>query len=148
MRSGFVWFRIGTSGGSHGASDSIKEDKLVTVSSLKRTLFHGLALLNVRPLGAEGRICATFFSFLVWGETESSSPLDVSATNWLLYQSRMIDDDDDDECGVVGGMRIGRGNQITRREPASVSLSPRQIPYELTGARTRAPVGGSRRLTT
>jgi hypothetical protein len=23
--------------------------------------------------------------------------------------------DDDDECGVVGGMRIGRGNLITRR---------------------------------
>jgi hypothetical protein len=26
----------------------------------------------------------------------------------LLYQPRMIDDD---ECGAAGGMRIGRGNQ-------------------------------------
>jgi hypothetical protein len=32
----------------------------------------------------------------------------------LLYQSWMIDD----ECGEVGGMRIGRGNRSTRRKPA------------------------------
>jgi hypothetical protein len=30
----------------------------------------------------------------------------------------MIDDDDDDQCGAVGGMRIGRGNRNIRREPA------------------------------
>jgi hypothetical protein len=31
----------------------------------------------------------------------------------LLYQLHTIvddDDDDDDDCGVVGGMRIGKGN--------------------------------------
>jgi hypothetical protein len=29
---------------------------------------------------------------------------------------------DDDECGVVGGMRIGRGIRSTRRKPALVIL--------------------------
>jgi hypothetical protein len=41
----------------------------------------------------------------------------------LLYHSPMIDDD---ECGAVGGMRIGRGNQsqsyvTTDGQPASLS---------------------------
>jgi hypothetical protein len=44
----------------------------------------------------------------------------------------------DDECGAVGGMRIGRGNRSTRRKPASVPLCPPQIPHDLTWARTRA----------
>jgi hypothetical protein len=37
----------------------------------------------------------------------------------------MIDDDDDeDECGAVGEMRIGRGNLSTRRKPSpSVTFS-------------------------
>jgi hypothetical protein len=35
----------------------------------------------------------------------------------LLYQPLMIDDD---ECGAVGGMRIGRGNRSTRRKPVPV----------------------------
>jgi hypothetical protein len=26
---------------------------------------------------------------------------------------------DEDDCGAIGGMKIGRGNQITRRKPAS-----------------------------
>jgi hypothetical protein len=52
----------------------------------------------------------------------------------LLYQHRMIDDD---ECGAVGGMRIGRGNRSTRRKPAPVPLCPPQIPHDLTWARTR-----------
>jgi hypothetical protein len=42
----------------------------------------------------------------------------------LLYQPRMIDDDDDDECGAVGGIRIGRGNHSTREKTCpSVTLS-------------------------
>jgi hypothetical protein len=49
--------------------------------------------------------------------------------------------DDDDECGAVGGMRIGRG------KPAPVPLRPPQIPHDLTWARTRAATVGSRRLT-
>jgi hypothetical protein len=29
----------------------------------------------------------------------------------------------DDECGAVGGMRIGRGNRNTRKEPARATFS-------------------------
>jgi hypothetical protein len=42
----------------------------------------------------------------------------------------------DDECGVVGRMTIGRGNRSTRRKPAPVPLCPPQIPYDLTWALT------------
>jgi hypothetical protein len=71
------------------------------------------------------------------------SPLGTSATVDLLYQPRMIDD----EFGVVGGMRIGRGNRSTRRKPAPVPLWPPQIPHDLTWDRARAAAMGSRRLT-
>jgi hypothetical protein len=54
------------------------------------------------------------------------SPLGTSATVGLLYQPRMIDD-----YGAVGGMRIGRGNQSTRRKPAPVTLCPPQILHDL-----------------
>jgi hypothetical protein len=60
----------------------------------------------------------------------------------LLYQTRMIDDDEDDECGAVGGMRIGRGNWSTRRKPAPVPLCPSQIPHDLTPARTLGRCSG------
>jgi hypothetical protein len=56
------------------------------------------------------------------------SPLGTSATVGLLYQTRMIDDDD---YGSVGGMRIGRGNRSSRRKPAPVLLCPPQIPPEI-----------------
>jgi hypothetical protein len=65
----------------------------------------------------------------------------------LLYQPRMIDDDDDEECGAVGGMKIGWGNRSSRRNPIPESLCPPQIPHDLTWSRTRAAVVGSRRLT-
>jgi hypothetical protein len=84
-----------------------------------------------------------------WGGVRLS-PLGTSATNWPLYQPRMIDDDDDDdddECGAVGGMRIGKGNRRTGRKPAPVPLRSPQIPHDLTWARTRAAALGSRRLT-
>jgi hypothetical protein len=68
----------------------------------------------------------------------------VGATIGLFYQLRMIDDD---ECGAVGGMRIGRGNRTTRRKPAPLPLCPPQIPHDLTCARTRAAAVRSRRLT-
>jgi hypothetical protein len=45
----------------------------------------------------------------------------------LLYQPWMIDD----ECGAVGGMRIGRGKRSSRRKPAPVPLCPPQIPPDL-----------------
>jgi hypothetical protein len=56
------------------------------------------------------------------------SSLGTSATVGLLYQPRMIDEDD---YGAVGGMRIGWGNRSTRRKPASVPLCPPQIPHDL-----------------
>jgi hypothetical protein len=60
----------------------------------------------------------------------------------LLYQPQMIDDD----CGAIGGIRIGRGYQCTRRKPGPVPLSPLQIPHNLTCDRTRAAAVESRRL--
>jgi hypothetical protein len=71
------------------------------------------------------------------------SLLGTSATNWFIAPPRMMDDD---ECGAVGGMRIGRGNRNTRRKPAPVPLCP-QIPHDSTWARTRAAAVGSRLLT-
>jgi hypothetical protein len=62
----------------------------------------------------------------------------------LFYQPRMIDDD---ECGAVGGMRIGRENRSTRRKPALVTLCPPQIRRDLAWARTLAAAVGNRRLT-
>jgi hypothetical protein len=53
----------------------------------------------------------------------------------------------DDECGVVGGMRIGRGNRSTRRKSAPVPHCPPQIPHYLSRDRTQAGAVGSRRLT-
>jgi hypothetical protein len=61
----------------------------------------------------------------------------------LLYQARMIDD----ECGAVGGMRIGTGNRRTRRKPTPVPHFPLQIPLEETWAGTWAATMKSRRLT-
>jgi hypothetical protein len=48
----------------------------------------------------------------------------------------------DDECGAVGGMRIGRGNRSTRIKPAPVPLCPPQIPHDLPLAQTRTAVMG------
>jgi hypothetical protein len=72
------------------------------------------------------------------------SPLGTSATNLPIS---LAPDDDDDECGTVGRIRIDRGNRSTRRKPASVPLRSPQIPHDLTRARTRTAAMGSRRLT-
>jgi hypothetical protein len=71
------------------------------------------------------------------------SPLGTAATVWPIEPAP----DDDDDCGVIGGMRIDRGNRSTRRKPASVPLRTLKIPHDLTRGRTRAAVVGSRRLT-
>jgi hypothetical protein len=39
----------------------------------------------------------------------------------LVYYPGMIGDGD---CGEIGGMEIGRGNQSTRRKPAPAPLCP------------------------
>jgi hypothetical protein len=61
----------------------------------------------------------------------------------LLYQPQGIDDD----CGVVGGLTVDKGNRSTERKLALVLLRPLQIPHDLTRARTRAAAVGSWRLT-
>jgi hypothetical protein len=48
--------------------------------------------------------------------------------------------DDDDECGAVGGKRIGRGNRSTRTKPSPVPLCPPQIPYDLNPERRQLTV--------
>jgi hypothetical protein len=59
------------------------------------------------------------------------SPLGTAATTGLLSQPLMIDDGD---SGAIGGMKIGRGNQSTRGEPASAPFCPSQIPHDQTSA--------------
>jgi hypothetical protein len=81
-----------------------------------------------------------FFFLVSWGGVRLS-PLGTSANIWPIVPAP------DDECGVVGGMRIGRGNRSTRRKPAPVPLCPPQIPHDLTLDRTRAAAVGSRQLT-
>jgi hypothetical protein len=85
-----------------------------------------------------------FFIYLFIVSLGGVSPLGMLATVSLLYQPRMIDDDD---YGAVGGMRIGGGNRSTQRKPAPVPLCPPQIPHHLTWDRTRAAAVGSQRLT-
>jgi hypothetical protein len=48
------------------------------------------------------------------------SPLGTSVTNWPIVPPHMIDDD---ECGAVGGMRMGRGNRSTRRKRTTLSTT-------------------------
>jgi hypothetical protein len=55
------------------------------------------------------------------------SPLGTAATTGLFYEPQMIDDGD---CGAIGGMKIGRGNQSTRRKPAAAPFCPPQIPHD------------------
>jgi hypothetical protein len=66
------------------------------------------------------------FFYYWWDGTKSPG---TTATSGLLYKPRMIDADD---CGAIGGMKIGRGNQSTRRKPAPAPLCPPQIPHDQT----------------
>jgi hypothetical protein len=86
-------------------------------------------------------VTVSFLSFLWWDETESTR---FCGHYWPIVPAP--DDDDDDECGAVGGMRIGRGNRSTRRKPAQAPLFKPQIPHDPTWDRTRAAAVGSRRL--
>jgi hypothetical protein len=63
----------------------------------------------------------------------------TAATSGLFYKPQMIDDDD---CGAISGMKIGRGNRRTRRKPAPAPLCPPQIPHDQTRARTPGRRGG------
>jgi hypothetical protein len=68
--------------------------------------------------------------------------VDTSATHWPIVPAP-----GDCEDGESGGMKIARGNRITRRKPAPAPLDPPQIPHDLTRARTRTAAVGSQRLT-
>jgi hypothetical protein len=46
------------------------------------------------------------------------SPLGTSATIWPIVPAP------DDDCGAIGGMKIGRGNRRTRKKPAPAPLCP------------------------
>jgi hypothetical protein len=70
--------------------------------------------------------------------------LGTAANSGLLYKPQMINEDD---CGAIGGMKIGRGNRSTRRKSAPAPLCPPQIPHDQTRARTWAAAVGSQRLT-
>jgi hypothetical protein len=53
-------------------------------------------------------ICFVFFKpFFIILSGVRLSPLGITATTGLLYQPQMIDEDG---CGAIGGMKIGRGN--------------------------------------
>jgi hypothetical protein len=60
------------------------------------------------------------------------SPLGTSASIGLLYQSFMVDDD---ECGAVGGMRIGRGKpKYSEKTCPSATLSTRNTTWPDLGS--------------
>jgi hypothetical protein len=73
---------------------------------------------------------------ILWGGTKS---LGTAAISGLLYKPQMIDEDD---CGAIGGMKIGRGDRSTRRKPALAPLCPSQIPHDQTRVRTPGRRGG------
>jgi hypothetical protein len=72
--------------------------------------------------------CWLLSSFLVpWGGGESESTWYVGHC-WPILPAP--DDIDDDECGAVGGMKIGRGNRSSRRKHAPAPLCAPQIPHD------------------
>jgi hypothetical protein len=70
-----------------------------------------------------------------------------SSPNWVHSVRRPLLAYCDYEDGESGGMKIGRGNQSTRRKPTPAPLCPPRIPLDQTRARTRAAAVGNQRLT-
>jgi hypothetical protein len=62
------------------------------------------------------------------GETES--------TWYCGHYWPIVPAPDDGDCGVIGGIEIGRGNRSTQRKPAPAPLCPPQIPHDQAWART------------
>jgi hypothetical protein len=63
----------------------------------------------------------------------------------LLYEPRMINDDND-ESGAANGMRIGKGHISIERKPASVTLSATNLTSPRLESNRNAGVRG-RHLT-
>jgi hypothetical protein len=80
--------------------------------------------------------------FYYWcGGTKS---LDTAATSGLWYELQMIDEDD---CGAIGGMKIGRGNRSTRRKPAQRHFVHHKSHITRPGLERWVAAVGSKRLT-
>jgi hypothetical protein len=62
-------------------------------------------------------------------------PFGTEATTGLLYEPKMMDSGD---CGAIGGIKIGRENRSTRREPNRTPLCPLEIPHGQIWDRTLA----------
>jgi hypothetical protein len=84
----------------------------------------------------------SFFLIRLVGSGVQLGPLGTAATDWPIVT--YPGDYDEEE---FGGIKIGKGNRSTRREPATAPLCPPQIPLDQTRIRTRAVVVGSQRLT-
>jgi hypothetical protein len=94
-------------------------DPRVFVNDAEKRKFLTLTRLELQPLGRPAR--SQFFlisGVVLWV---------LRSLTGLLYQPRMIGDGD---CGQIGEMQIGRGNQSTRRKPAPAPLRPPQIPHD------------------
>jgi hypothetical protein len=85
--------------------------------------------------------CFFFFSFLGWGETEST----WYVGHYLAYCTspglQMMNVEQSVEWELAGKTEVLGG------KPAPMPLCPPQIPHDLTWARTRAAAVGNRRLT-
>jgi hypothetical protein len=62
-------------------------------------------------------VCSASLSLVSWSGVRLS-PLGTSVTDWPIVPTS-----DDDECGAVGGIKIGRGNRSTWRKAVPVTLS-------------------------
>jgi hypothetical protein len=63
-------------------------------------------------------------------------------TTLTLQGLHIVDDVIVSVCGAMDGMRIGRGNRSTWRNPAPLSLCLPKIPYDLVWNRTLAAAVG------
>jgi hypothetical protein len=63
----------------------------------------------------------------------------TAATTGPLYQPQMIGDGD---CADISGMKIGKGNQSTRRKPTPAPLCISQIPHDLESGLNPGRRGG------
>jgi hypothetical protein len=80
--------------------------------------------VNATTVRVNTVVLDVLYYYYHWGETES---LGTAATTGLLYQPEMIGDG---ECREIGGMKIGKGNRSTRRNPAPAPLYPLEIPHD------------------
>jgi hypothetical protein len=59
------------------------------------------------------------------------SPLGTAAISGILYKPQMRDEGD---CGVISGIKIGRGTEVLGEHLPQRYFGPPQIPHDQTGA--------------